>query len=110
MAATRDLKITRSDLYTHVVKFKNPDGTPMSRTGYTYRAQVRSAPGAVDFAVFAIDTSLLAKGQLTLTLSTAQTAVLPSSGVWDLEETAPGAAGPVTLVGGPVLVAEDVTR
>lgn len=110
MTAVRDLKLTRGDLYTHIIKFKNPDGAPTSRIGYTYAAQVRSAPGVDDAASFTIDSSLLARGQLTLSLSVAQTTALPSSAVWDLEETAPGAGGPVTLIGGTVDVSEGVTQ
>lgn len=59
---------------------------------------------AVTFTV-----TVLSPGTLRITLSGAQTALLPENGVWDFEQRPPG-TDPVTLLAGTVLISKDITR
>lgn len=87
----------------------NDDDTPVDLTGATVTAQTRSHTHNDDeFVDFTVVVTGAAAGQVTISLTGAQTADL-STGVWDIQmDTA--ATEPRTLARGNVVVTPDVTR
>lgn len=109
--ADQDLTITRGDTETLVVTITSDDnGTPINITGRTYRAQIRSSQDATTVkASFTCVVTNGAAGQVTCTLSAADSATLPVGiAFWDLEENASGVIS--TILSGTVTVLADVTR
>jgi hypothetical protein len=106
--ARLDLALYAGDDYALALSFTDPTGAAIDLSGRTYRAQIRASLVAESPpASFTIGLTQL--GVVTLTLARAVTAVLPRSGVWDLEET--GVDGKVaTVLAGTVAVTRDVTR
>lgn len=109
--ATLNLAMYQGDHFTETFEQFDADGvTPLDRTGYSYEAQIRAQHESSDPLVsFTINTSSLATGVIVLSLTAAQTADLPRTAVWDLEETSP-AAVVTTLLKGTVTVEREVTR
>lgn len=108
--ADQDLTITRGDTETLVVTITSDGTTPINITGRTYRAQIRSSQDSVTVkASFTCVVTDGANGQVTCTLSAANSATL-GSGVyyWDFEENASGVVS--TILAGNVTVTADVTR
>lgn len=109
--AARDLAFYQGDDYAHEITFTD-DATPpaaLDLSAYRFAAQFRrwhADPDAVDFAV---DVTQADTGLIILSLTAAQTAGLPSKGVWDLEVTLPSGAIE-TWLAGAVAVGRDVTR
>lgn len=108
--ADQDLTITRGDTETLVVTMTTDDTTPINITGRTYRAQIRSSQDSTTIkASFTCAVSNGAAGQVTCTLSAADSATLPVGiAFWDLEENASGVI--TTVMSGTVTVLADVTR
>lgn len=108
--ADQDLTITRGDTETLVVTITSDGSTPINITGRTYRAQIRSSQDSTTIkASFTCTVSNGAAGQVTCTLSAADSATLPVGiAFWDLEETASGVVS--TILAGNVTVIADVTR
>lgn len=108
--ADQDLTITRGDTETLVVTLTSDGSTPINITGRTYRAQVRSSQDSTTVkASFTCVVTNGSAGQITCTMTAADSALLPS-GIyyWDLEENASGVIS--TLLAGTVTVFADVTR
>lgn len=108
--ADQDLTITRGDTETLVVTITSDGSTPINITGRTYRAQIRSSQDSTTIkASFTCTVTSGANGQVTCTLSAADSATLPVGiAYWDLEETASGVVS--TILSGNVTVLADVTR
>jgi hypothetical protein len=109
--ADQDLNITRGDTETLVITITSDDtGTPIDVSGRTYRAQIRSSQDSRTVkASFVCVVSNGAAGQVTCTLSAADSSTLPSGQYfWDFEENASGVV--TTILSGNVTVTADVTR
>ena len=88
------------------------DGTRNARdiSASIWLAQIRRHESADEvLATFAIDLTDAADGYLTLGLSGSIVSDVYPRGVWDLQETAPGAE-PNTKLAGRVIVKKDVSR
>lgn len=107
----RNIAVTRGDDYTQQISFVDDAGDPVDKTGCSYLAQTRPSATATDaLAVdFDVDDSQLAAGVLVVSLDAAVTRDLPTVGVWDLQQTAPG-PDVTTILAGSMVVSEDVTR
>jgi hypothetical protein len=106
-----DLSIIRGDDYRVVVTLTS-NGSPFDLTGYTAKAQIRpstssSAPLTVEFTA-TVETPET-DGLITLELNHADTALLTSNGVWDLEIT-DSSDWVTTVASGAVTIVPDVTR
>lgn len=103
-AAINDLVFTQGDSFTITISLG------INLTGCTVAAQVRqfNESPAVQGTFTATITDLV-QGTVVLSLTSAQTRLLPMQGVWDLQVTMPDLTVQ-TLVKGMVLVNRDVTR
>lgn len=103
-AVINDLVFTQGDSFTTTV----PLG--INLTGCTVAAQIRqfNESPAVQGTFFAVVTDAV-QGVVVLSLTSAQTRLLPAQGVWDLQVTMPDLTVQ-TLVKGMVIVNRDVTR
>lgn len=103
-----NLSVYRGDTYTHVFTVA-PDGTAQNLTGYTVRGQVRSALDGTLVATPTVTISNATEGQITFSLSDAQTAAFTlSTMVYDVEVTSP--SGVVTTVArGQIRMHKDAT-
>jgi hypothetical protein len=109
--ATLDLNITRGDTETIVVSLTEDDQTtPITITGRTYTAQLRTSPDiAIVSAAFVCTVTNGANGQVTCVMSATESAELkPGYYYWDLQENASGVIS--TVLRGTVTVDADVTR
>ena len=106
----QDLTLTRGDTETLVITITDDNDTPINVTGRTYRAQIRSSQDSRTVkASFTCVVTNGAAGQITCTLSAADSATLPVGlGYWDFEENASGVIS--TIISGTVTVLADVTR
>jgi len=84
----------------------NPDGSAANLTGATFKAQIRSAPGAA--TLWASFTTSVATNVVTLALANTASATLPATAAWDCQMTASGGTV-TTLAGGNVRVSGDVS-
>jgi len=85
----------------------NPDGSAANLTGATFKAQIRSAPGAA--TVLASFTTSVATNVITLTMAATDTLTLPAGAAWDCQMTT--SAGKIqTLAAGQVKTTADVSR
>lgn len=85
----------------------NPDGSAANLTGATFKAQIRSAPGAA--TVLASFTISVATNVITLTMAATDTLTLPAGAAWDCQMTT--SAGKIqTLAAGQVKTTADVSR
>lgn len=104
-----DIAVYQGDSFTLSVQMQNSDETPQDLTGATFRSQLRSTHSAdtvlAEFTVTVVDA---ANGELTLTLTSAQTAVLPTRCVYDLQQQRD--ADIQTILVGAVIVKREVTR
>lgn len=109
MPATRNLTMYQGDAYDHVVTVTddaNP-AQPVDLSAGTFRAQIRRKISSTDvLASFTIDTTDAADGILVCSLSKAETATLPASCVYDLEDTTLG----FTYLKGSITVEREVSR
>lgn len=120
MAGTYDLHIDQGASLTRAITWTASDGSPVDLTGYTGAAQIRAsaqdASPLVSLTVtFDADRTT---GKLSVSLTSAQTAALVTTGttatdrtkgVWDLELTS--GSGTVTrLLQGAVFISPEVTR
>ena len=94
----------RGDPFTQTFRFKI--GTvPEDLTGITFRAQIRkNADAAAIVASFDV-TDGSSSGEVTISMTAADTAALPRTGVWDLQ-----GSDDITRIYGAITVTEDVTR
>lgn len=117
MPVELDLEIYRGDTYRLRVTNTDAAGNPIDLSGRTFAAQIRpSYDSEQDVIDFATDDSEAVDGIVTIKLTAAQTAVLPTpaGGVWDLQSTDPtgdnGDPLVETLAAGKICVTKDVTR
>jgi len=79
---TYDINLYRGDSFTVDIDF------PFALTDYSLLSQIRSYSGAMlVLATFNIDITDYANGKATLSLTSDQTADLPSRGLWDIQMT-----------------------
>lgn len=108
--AEQNIVITRGDTVAVVVIMTSDGTTPINITGRTYTSQVRvqaASPSALLTMTCAVTNG--AAGQVTLSLTAAQTAVVdPGEYVWDLQENAGGTIS--TPLSGAFVILSDVTR
>ena len=108
---TENLCVIQGDLYTRVVEYVNPDGSPVPLTGYTSRLAVKDR---VDdalpiFELTDADGLTVEDGMITIIITAERTALLSWTGaVYDLELT-PSGGSPETILAGRVEVQDDVT-
>ena len=97
-----DLRLHQGDTFTLTLTFQG------NVASSTFAAQVRPTTKSATFWNFAVDTSQAASGIVVLTLSAANTAAMPATAVWDLQETKAGVV--TTLLKGRVRVGRETTR
>jgi hypothetical protein len=81
---------------------------PQPLTASGWLAHVRASHDATTFEAFTIDTSRVAEGVLTLSLTGTQTTSITPKGVWDLQQTTAGKTR--TWVRGEFRIDKDVSR
>jgi hypothetical protein len=106
----QNLTFVRGDTETVQVTMTSDGTTPVSITGRTYAAQLRSTPDIAAIAATATCTITDgANGVMTATFSATDTAELdPGMYYWDLQET--NGTVVTTVLAGTVQVLADVTR
>lgn len=118
-AGTHDILIEQGSTFEYPLVWRDAPaasgGVAIDITGYTARAQIRTAFGTPEtLANMTTENGGItlggAAGTITLLLTAAQTAAMPAAaGVWDLEMVAP--SGKVQrLLKGTVTVDPEVTR
>jgi len=106
LPAAVNLLLYKGDDFTMTLTVTNPDGSAASLTGATFKAQIRTAPGAA--TLLASFTTSVATNVVTLMLPNASSATLPAACAWDCQMTA--TAGTITtLAAGTVSVSGDVS-
>jgi uncharacterized cupin superfamily protein len=108
--ATQNIKITRGDTEVFVISLQNSNGSAMDLTGSTWASQIRydydSASAAASFACVVTDAI---NGQVTLTLSAGDSALLTSGAAhWDIQQTINYVV--TTILSGKCTILPDVTR
>lgn len=103
------LSVYAGDTFSQTFTFKEDDvAIDLVDAGWgSWTAQYRKNASSTTAVSFAVDTSSAASGQITITLSAAQTATL-ESGVFDLQATQGSVVR--TWVAGGLNVRKDVTR
>lgn len=107
----QDIVITRGDTVTLVATMTTNGTTPINITGRTYTSMVRANyQAASPSATFNCVVTNGPAGEVTLTLTAAQTEVLmaPYNYVWDLQENASGVI--TTVLAGAFVTLPDATR
>ena len=107
MTQQLDIDVYRGDTFALGLEFRDDDA-PIDLSGRTYLAQVRVSPDSDEKWSMTVDMSQAAIGVLTLHMAPAVTAVIATSGVWDLQET--NGAVVITHVAGEVNFIKDVSR
>jgi len=107
LPAAVDLYLYKGDDFSMTLTVTNPDGSAANLTGATFKAQIRSAPGAA--TVLASFTTSVATNVITLTMAATDTLTLPAGAAWDCQMTT--SAGKIqTLAAGQVKTTADVSR
>lgn len=113
-AARHDFVVEQGTTWRRTVEYKNADGTPFVLTNWTARMQVRARHTSAGTPLLDLTIAnggvVIAGNVLTLTITAAQSALLPvGRAVYDLEIVSP--AGEVTrLIEGSIIVDGEVTR
>ena len=102
VAERADLGFHQGDDFTLTLTFAENVSTS------TFAAQVRPTVKSSTSWAFSVDMTDAATGVVVFTLAKADTAAMPASGNWDLEETKSGKT--TTLLKGRVRVSREVTR
>lgn len=114
-APTYNFQIEQGTTVVKVLQYTDTSGNPIPLTGYIARMQMRPTVGSLikylDLAT-SPGTGIVitaATGIITITISAATTASIPTDGVYDLEIESP--TGIVTrLIQGTISVSQEVTR
>ena len=106
LPAAVDLYLYKGDDFSMTLTVTNPDGSAANLTWATFKAQIRSAPGAA--TLWASFTTSVATNVVTLALANTASATLPATAAWDCQMTALGGTV-TTLAGGNVRVSGDVS-
>lgn len=102
-----DLHIRRGDSFTRRFTF-TMSGSPLDVSSWTITAQVREYAEADTATDFDVDMSDAVNGNVDLTLTEAQTTLLPETNEWDFQADIAGYV--ITLFAGAVTCERDVTR
>lgn len=81
---------------------------PADLTDATAAAQIRDKPGGENVTELAC--SVTPPNIIDMTLTAAQSALLPPAGAWDLQLTYTGSGDVATVLAGKVIVTSDVTN
>ena len=107
--------MTRGDDFKATIQLYEEDEnevlTPVNLTDYTAKSQIRASTAltAELLAEFTCVFTSRLEGQIEISLTSAQTALLPAKSSWDIEITSPD-NWKTTVAGGSIVVAPDVTR
>jgi len=104
---TVNLSLYAGDDFYMNLTVTNPDGSPSDLSGAVVLAQIKAAPN--NPTVLATFSSTIVANVIELHLSSASSAALPATCVWDCQITTP-AAGVTTLAGGTVTVTSQVSQ
>lgn len=86
MALTKNLVIDQGSTFTAGLVLTDALNLPLNLTGYQFRSQMRKNYASSSFVAFTIEPTNLAAGEITLKLTSAQTALLKSGRyVYDVE-------------------------
>ena len=106
---TYNPQIVQGEVFTKTVVYKI-NGSPVDLTGYTGDSQIRAGYKSVATDLTIAFTSPRSSGELTFSLTAAQTAALSyTTGVWDLFLTSP-TSGRFQLLAGTPTIREAATR
>jgi hypothetical protein len=114
-AAIYNFTLEQGTTTVKVITYADADGNPINITGYSARMQMRPSVGSqikyLDLTSspavgIAINGPL---GQITITISAATSATVPTDGVYDLE-LVDGASAVIRLLQGTITVSPEVTR
>jgi hypothetical protein len=102
------LNVYRGDDYTWTTTFTNTTtGLPIVITGWTITGSIRSALGGKVIATFGVLITDGPGGVVELSLTAAQTRVLPNNAIFDIQAVDAGMAR--TYLAGPITATGDVT-
>jgi hypothetical protein len=115
-APTYNFEIEQGTTVVKVLQYTDSSGNPIPLTGYVARMQMRPTVGSLikylDLGTVGPLTGIVitaATGIITITISAALSATIPTDGVYDLEIESP--AGVVTrLLQGSITISQEVTR
>jgi hypothetical protein len=114
-APTYNFEIEQGSTVVKIFQYTDSSGNPIPLTGYIARMQMRPTVGSLikylDLATSPgtgiVITALT--GMITITISAATSATIPTDGVYDLEIESP--TGVVTrLIQGSISISQEVTR
>lgn len=104
--ATFDLLMYEGDSFSAILDF------PYNVTGYTFKSEIRRSPGAAQvFATFTITNVPGQNDKINISLTSAQTSLLPDKCYWDIQATS--VSDPTyqqTFLRGTVFVTREVTQ
>jgi len=104
--ARYDIRLVAGDDYQITVRLLDNDGDPVDTSGYTFKAQIRSAPLPHGSLVAEFDVTPVTGGA-ELVLIADDTESLRGDLVWDVQSESPDVR---TWVTGAVIVMPEVTR
>lgn len=110
MAVVSNIYIDAGSDYTNIITIDSAGGPPMNLTGYTVRSQIRKSYSSSTFYNFTASVLDAAAGQIRLTMTAAQTELIPP-GRWlyDVEITSSTGARN-RVVEGLVIVTPQITQ
>lgn len=111
MAIVSNLPIDQGTTYSVTILVQNDDGTVRDLSGYAGRAQLRRSYYTNTNTAFTVDISDAANGELTLSLTSAQTSALKAGRyVYDVEIQANISGSVERVVEGIVTIYPEVTK
>lgn len=110
MAIVSNIYIDAGSDYTNIITIDSAGGPPLNLTDYTVRSQIRKSYSSSTAYNFTASVLNAAEGQIRLTMTAAQTELIPP-GRWlyDVEITSPSGARN-RVVEGLVIVTPQITQ
>jgi len=113
MATVKNLVIDQGTTFSLSITVSDANANEIDLTGYTLRAQLRKSYGATSYTSFTVAADDPTTGELTISLTDAQTSALKAGRyVYDVEIVAPVADGSTVtrVLEGIITVTPEVTR
>lgn len=112
MASIKNLVIDQGATFSLSITVADANGNALNLTGYTLRSQMRRSYGATSSTSFTVASATPATGELTISLTDAQTSALKAGRyVYDVEIVSPAGAGSevTRVLEGIITVTPEVT-
>ena len=105
------LQLYQGDDFSFTIAVTNPDGSAMNLTGYSVSGQIKAkGSDTTALATFTCALTNPTGGIITVTLPAAQSLLVTTGAVFDIQMTSGAPVTITTLVSGTITMTGDVTR